>query len=360
MTTKQPTGPNLSQVTHIGRLTVKYGLVALVVLIVGRVLLTAAVNYWKAINPPPEPPPTVGFGPLPKIEFPTQEDSDKPTSYVLELPTAKFRQFPDRAKVFFMPSVAPSLLADELVKQKASSFMFVFQPEILGERTYRWTRTEGLDMSLTMDTLNYNFSLKSNFRAKPEFLINPNLPEEFEAVAKVKSLLDRADLLADDVATASGKVSFIRSLGGELTPAASLSDSDFVRVDLNRVAVDDRYPMYTSEGTKGIISAILTGATNTLSGVVEINNYYHPVDYEQVETYPLREVKMAWKVLQAGEGFISSKGELETAVIRDVELGYYDSEEEQGFLQPVFVFKGDEGFMGIVSAVNPQYMVITK
>jgi hypothetical protein len=360
MKRKQPTGPNLTQVTHVGRLAVKYGMIALVVLIVGRIFLTAAINYWKAMNPPPQPPPTIGFGPLPKIEFPDQEDEDKPNSYILELPTARFPEFPDRAKVFFMPSVAPSLLADELVRQKASSFKFVFQPEILGERTYRWTRTEDIDMSLTMDTLNYNFSLRSNFKAKPEFLINPSLPEEFEAVAKVKSVLDRADLLADDVATASGKVSFIRSLGGELTSAASLSDSDFIRVDLNRVPVDDKYPMYTSEGTRGTISAILTGATNTLSGVVEIDNFYHPIDYEQVETYPLRDVKMAWKVLQAGEGYVSSKGELEAAMIRDVELGYYDSEQEQEFLQPVFVFKGDDGFIGLVSAVDPQYMVISK
>ena len=73
-------GPNLTSANYVGRLFVKYGLAFLVFLMVGRVLLNAFVTYWKATHPAPPPPPTVGFGVLPNIKFPSQTESDKPQS----------------------------------------------------------------------------------------------------------------------------------------------------------------------------------------------------------------------------------------------------------------------------------------
>ncbi|MBD3279527.1 MAG: hypothetical protein GF390_02335 [Candidatus Pacebacteria bacterium] len=350
----QPTGPSLTDVTKIGRQAVKFSLIGLVVLMVGRIFLSALVGFWQATHPEPPPPPTVGFGKLPPIEFPAKTEVKKPQSYTLETADGRIPSFGDRAKVFLMPKSSPSLLADEQVRQIAASYNFIFEPEVLDSRTYRWTKSQPLEAVFEIDVQNHNFTLTTDYLTRPELLLKNNLPDDFEAVSRVKTFLRKADLLPADVATAAGDIRYLKALGNDLGTAASLSDADFIEVNLNRVPVDGKYQMYTSQANQGTIQAIIAGALKGDNSIVQLKYYYHPVDKTIVETYPLRSSQQAWKILQAGEGYIVAAGEQEEAVIRQVELGYFDSLTEQQFLQPIYVFKGDSGFLGYVPALDPR------
>jgi len=352
---QQEAGPTLTNVTFMGRQVVKFGLIGLVVLMVGRITVNGFIAYWKATHPEPPPPPSVGFGKLPPITFPSQSEDDKPLSYKLETATGATPDFGDRAKVYFMPRASASLLADQAAKEKASSLGYVFEPEVIGTELYRWSKSEPLLSTLELNIRSYSFSIATNYLSLPELLVNTTAPSGFEAVADVKSLLKRADLLPDDVATASGEIVYLKSLGGELAPAVSQSDADFIQVDLNRNPIDGIYRMFTPQGYQGIISAILTGYYEGRDAVIDITYNYHPVDYEVVHTYPIRTSQSAWQLLQAGEGYIAQKGTTDTAVIREVFLAYFDSYEEQEYLQPIYVFENkDSGFLGYVSAVDPK------
>jgi hypothetical protein len=350
----------LTLATHFGRKAVKYGAIALVVLIVGRLLLSAMIGFWRAINPPAPPPPTVGFGMLPKITFPAQTEEDRPGSFRLEtglgstLPELKV----DRAKVFLMPKSAPSLLADREVKQVAATYGFIFEPQLLDSRTYRWTKVGQLSSSLEVDLQTKNFLLKTNYLSRPELISSPSrLPEEFEVVNRVKSFLDRTDLLPPDVATSAGQVVFLKSLGGQLEEAFSLSDADFLQVNLDRFPIDGEFKMFSPDPERGAISAVVSGVLSGQDSIVDLEYHYSPVDYLQVETYPLRSARSAWQVLQSADGYIADKGSAEEAVVRSVELGYYeDWENEQEYLQPIYVFTGDNDFVGYVQAVDPRYI----
>ena len=75
-----------------------------------------------------------------------------------------------------------------------------------------------------------------------------------------------------------------------------------------------------------------------------------------MHTYPLRDPRTAWNIIKSGEGYIASYDGEGQAVIRTVKLGYYDDFEEQEYLQPVYVFEGDNDFIGYVSALDPQYV----
>src|SRR5690348_4930580 len=93
----------LGETAIIARKGIKYGAGALIVLIVGRVILSGIVSYWKVLHPAPPPPPDVKFGKLPKLEFPQIE---QPTglTYKLETPTGGLpSSLPGQFKVFFMP-----------------------------------------------------------------------------------------------------------------------------------------------------------------------------------------------------------------------------------------------------------------
>ena len=354
----EPMTPTLTNINYMGRQFVKYGLATLVFLMVGRILLTALVNYWKATHPAPPPPPTFGFGVLPQPEFPYQDEDEKPDSYVLEVPGG-LTEIDDRAKVFMTIKSTVNLLADEKVKEIASVYGFIFAPSNIDDQSYRFTKNQPLDMSFDISSFDFTFSLKSNYLSHPELISNQNkalLPEEFEAVDDVKAYLESADLLGSDLATASGEVTFLKSIGGELDEAFSLSDADFVRVDLNRTPIDSLYRIYTPEGEKGIISAIITGAFSGKNSIVEMDYYYRSIDYLNVETYSIRDIKSAWKLVQSGGAYIASGQDLDEAIVRDVELAYYDSFESQNYLQPIYVFKGDNDFLAFVPAVSTEYL----
>lgn len=354
---QEQAGPTLTSITYAGRQTVKFGLIFLVILMVGRITINAFVAYWKATHPEPPPPPTVGFGLLPPIKFPAQTEDDKPISYKLETATGTTPDFGDRAKVFFMPKATASLLADQSAKATAAKLDYVFEPQALTTELYRWNRSQPLLSTLEMNIRTNSFKITSNYLSLPELLVNKQVPSGFEAINRVKTMLKRADLLADDVATASGEIVYLKSLGGELAPAVSQSDADFIQVDLNRYPVDGIFRMYTPEGYIGSITAILTGAFESRDSIVELFYNYHQVDYEQVHTYPLRTSQSAWQILQAGEGYIAVKGSDDAAVVRTVSLGYFDSFEEQEYLQPVYVFENaDSGFVGYVPALDPKYI----
>lgn len=358
-TTSSSTGPTLTDMTFIGRKVVKFGVITIVVLIVGRFLLTAAVNYWRAVNPPPPPPPTVGFGVLPPIEFPPS--NGEVSSYQLETATGGLPSFGDRAKVFFMPQANLGLLSDERAKQVAQEFDFLFAPEVLDSTTYRWTKTQPLESTLEMNISDLNFLLSTDFLSRPELLSNADLPEGFEAANRVKNMLRSANMLPSDVATASAETVYLRALGGELQPAVSLSDADYVQVDLNRTPIDGQFRMFTPNGLQGAIQGIVSGAFgNSNDSVVQLDNSYHEVDYSQMHTYPLRSVETAWSLLQSGEGFIANPGTSPTAVIRNVQLGYFDSFDPQLYLQPIYVFEGDGGFLGFVPALDPRFIQSTS
>jgi hypothetical protein len=347
------TGFNLTQATHAARLTVKYGAIALVFLMVGRVLLTAFIAYWKATHPPAPPPPTAGFGSLPPLTFPTLDDVERPATYTLETPTGTTPEFGDRAKVFLMVRSSPSLLADQTAREIAAAYNFVFEPEILDANTYRWVKSQPLESQLEMDIFTQHFALTTDYLARPELLTGSPLPDDFSSVSLVKSALSTAGLLPSDVSTAAGKVSYLKSLGGELGEAVSLSDADYVEVNLDRTPIDNAFPMYGPDAEKGAIHAVITGALSGPGAIVELQYNYQALDYAEVETYPIRTSQAAWKMLQSGEGYIARWKGTGTAIIRKVSLGYYESTDEQEYLQPIFIFEGDDDFLAYVSAVDP-------
>lgn len=347
----ESSGANLTQVAYLGRQGIKIAGITLVTLIVGRVFLSAAVGYWVSTHPPAPPPPTVGFGRLPSLNFPTNTDTEKPTSYQLQTGNGAFPAFPDRAKVFLMTKSSPNLLADQRAKEVAANIGFTAAPTVLNDRSYRWSKFSPLEATLTLDIQNYTFNITTNYLTKPELLAQNNLPDEQNATALVKGLISSAGGVGNDIATVSGNVSYLKAIGGEVTPAVSFSDADFLEVDLNRAAIDKKWPSFTSNGINGIIHAVVAGSFQDRNNIMEITNNYHKIDYSEVQTYPIRTPDSAWQTLQAGEGYIAQKGTSDTAVVRKVVLGYFDDAQEQEYYQPIYVFTGDNGFIGYVPAI---------
>ena len=358
MVRKEPEGVTLTKVTRIGRNVVKYGLSVLLFLMVGRVALSAAVAFYNAMNPPPPPEPTAGFGSLPPLAFPEQDAEDKPISYRQETASGTFPAFGDRAKVFLMTKNSANLLDAENAQGTASTYGFTGDPQILNTRTYRWTKVQPIATTFDYDIIDSNFSYETDFLNRPDLILNDNLPTNFDAEQQIKSFLESGGLLPIDVATSSANITYLKAVGGLLKPAVAISEANFVQVDLNRAPIDGLFEIYTDDGTTGAIHGILSGNRGT-QNVLRVLKQIYPIEYSQQETYYIRSTQSAWATLQSGEGYIANKGTEDQAVIRSVELGYYESGKFQQYFQPIYVFKGDGGFIGYVSAIDPGYILQT-
>lgn len=356
MVKKEQKNFTLTRVTQYGRIFVKFGVSALVILMVGRVAVSAFVAYWKATHPPAPAEPTAGFGSLPPIDFPPQTDADRPKSYKLETATGDLTYFGDRAVVFLMRRNSPNLLDNENAKKTAAKYSFSGEPEVLNSRMYRWTKTQPFNTTLDMDIVDYNFSYETDFLNRPELIIEADLPTDFDAVQQVKTFLKTGGLLPDDMATASGTITYLKAVGGVLKPAVSISDADFVQVDLNRTPIQEKFHSFSEDGKTGVVHAILSGGASG-NNILRLIRGYFSIDYTMSHTYYIRNPQSAWQLLQSGEGYIANKGTAEPAVIRTVEFGYYESREYQQYMMPIYVFKGDGDFIGYVNAIDSRYIL---
>lgn len=348
---------SLTQVASSARKGIAVGAITVVVLIVGRIFLDSFTAYWAATHPTPPPPPTRGFGILPKLAFP--QNVGTPTSYKLEVPSSR-RSIPgDRAKVFFMPTQRPSLLALDRAKKEAANLGYIVDPTPITQSIYRFSRSQPLPSSLDYNIINGTFAQKLDWQSDPTFLQTKTLQTEDDAIASVRSLLSGASLLETDLATGSAKVTYLKASADGYTPAVSLSESDFLQIDLFRTGIDDTYDIMTEEPTKGAVRVIMTGNPDRSLQYASVEYNYLPIDYASVETYPIIMPSQAFDALRSGKGYVASMPNNQTTdvVIRDIRLAYYDSATAQEYLQPIYVLSGDGDFAAYVPAIPAIWQV---
>ncbi len=346
---------SLSEVAPKARAGIKYAAFTLVFLIVGRVILTAAVAYWKQLHPPPPPPPDVKFGKLPKLEFP-QADQPKLT-YSLQTATGGLpTTIPGQFKVFFMPIKKPSLLAYDNAKSVANRLDFIQDPKKLSDTDYRWDSSSPVPSSLTMNIITGAFVMDRTWQNDPSYLVPTLYYTDSQAVDRTFNLLSTVDLLPDDIKTGTNTIGYLKGDKGQLVSAVSLSQSDFIQVNLYRQEVDNTPCVYPWT-TRGPITAILALQREDGKQFIHLDYDYFPVDTSTSAVYPLITPADAYARLQNGQSFIAAVKPSATSVtITDVSLAYYDSDTPQQYLQPVYVFKGDNDFEAYVPAVSDSWV----
>lgn len=348
--------PNLTQVAHNTRKFIKYGIIAVLALIVLRLAYGMARNVWLRLRPPPPPPPTVEFGQLPQINFPERANLPQLT-YRLETIAGGLPTVPTTAKVYFMPVQAPSLLALDKAKEKASRMGFITRPRAISDVIYQWRTESEPATTLEININTGHFTLTYPFAEDPLLLAEKNLPTNEQAATEAKKFLQTNGLLNDDLANGRAEFTYYRFAPPNLETAISLSEADFVRVNLFRANLDD-LKILPPDPQNALISFLFSGSRERGKRIVEIKYHSFPIETETFATYPLKKIDVAWQELQSGQGYVAHLGENQDGrvTIRQVYLAYFDSDQKQNFLQPVFVFEGDRNFFGYVPAVDPQWI----
>ena len=177
-----------------------------------------------------------------------------------------------------------------------------------------------------------------------------------QALDRIYNLLSRVELLPQDIKEGTFTVQYLKADKDQIVSAVSLSQAHFVRVNLYRKSVDE-VEVVSPRTDRGPISGILALQREDDRQFVNLDYNYFPVELETNAVYPLISVAEAWKRMQNGGGYVVSvKPTVATVTVRDIALAYYDAEDPQQFMQPVYVFKGDDDFVGYVPALLDQWV----
>ena len=341
----------LTEVGYYTRRIIKWGAVGLVVVMLIPPAWKLVKRIYLAINPPPPPAPTVRYGKLPKLIFPETDPIYKP-QYKLETIEGTLPKLPNVSRVYFVTVNKSRILELEKIKPKARVLGFGQEPvKGADDQSYKFT-SPTLPAELTVNIIYNSYTYKYDWRSDPKILDERAVPNSGQALLDAKSLWQNLGLLANDLANGKSKITYLAGGTGELVPTISLSEANFVRVDLQR-SDKDGLPVVTPTNISPVY-VIFSGAGDRSKRVIEARYAYSKILDDNFSTYPLKSVDQAWNELQAGGGYVANPAGNQI-VVRKASLAYYESDTPQEFFQPVFVFEGDGGFVGYVPAVSTDY-----
>lgn len=347
---------NLTQTAYYTRRAVNIFAISVVGFFVLRASVKTAIDIYRHFVPQPPPPPNTAFGKIPALIFPANENLPEMT-YKLETIQGNLPAQPTVGKVYFMPQKKPGLLDMERAVERVKLFGFEGEGQPVNDVVFRWQKQTEPITYLEMNISNGNFYYRNLYEENPGLVDKNILPTNEQAASEARSFLTSKDYLPPDLEDGSAEFDYYRFTPPTLTPAVSLSEADFVRVNLFRQKLDEMEIM-PSDPLSSPVSFLFSGSRATTERIVEIKYRYFPVDREKFASYPLKTVDLAWQELQRGQGFIANLGENPDGkiTIRNVRLAYYEADESRLFLQPIFVFEGDRNFFGYVTAIDTKWV----
>ncbi len=347
----------LTQTAYFARRTINWGIIAIIAYILMRIFWSIFIAVFLLIFPPKAPPPNHAFDKLPVLVFPLQATPSAALTFQLQTIEGTVPKASESATVYLMPKTAPNLLGLNTAQDFASGFDFDPTPVQETKNIYRFNDAKLPLRRLRYDIVSNNFIIRYGYEQDPSVFNGKNLPLPDDGTREAINLLQSHNLYQTDLAGGTNQILFLRLNGTQLIGTTSLSQADAERIDFFRKPIEDTQVL-TPYADEAPVSIIYSGSTDTKKRIIQFAYTFWPIDYQTTATYALKTSNQAWEELQSGNGYIvryPTSGNV--AVIRNVYLAYYDSFDPQTYLQPIFVFDGDNGFRAYVPAVSSSWIL---
>lgn len=343
---------SLTHTAYVSRNIIKFGGVGVLGVVGIYWILGILWTAYLAANPPYVAP-TVRFGILPKIIF-SQKTIDKAKTFTLELPNDAFPKFKDQANVYVIYRSKSVIGALEEAKKTASLVGFKSQPVEMSTGIYEFDDNLS-NRKLTINALADSFILRYDY-LNDQTLLNPvNMPSKDGALSQAKGFLSQAGKLYKDLDEGTSTISYWKIGFGALSEVKGLTDANIIRIDLFRKQPDSEKSIVSESLDKSSVSVLVSGSDVVAKRIVEVNYKYVNIDDSAPSTYPIKTAEVAFSDLKSGYYWPAKDVSSSSITIRKVSLAYFEPITPAQFLQPVYVFEGDGGFVAYVPAVTEKY-----
>lgn len=342
---------SLTYTAYATRKLIKFGGIFVVGFTVTWMLASAGISAYKKAHPAYVPP-DVKYGILSKIVFPDKKFDKK--NFIEELANDAFPSYSDQAKVYIITRPDNTFLALEEDTKTAKEMGFNDDPVQISDGVYKFTN-QTLNQTLTMNVLQGSFQMQYPYQ-NDQMLLNPTaMPAKDEAISAAKDYLTSAGKLPDDLNNGDNKVTYWKIGLNGLTSVSSLSEANIIKVDFFRQAMDNNLKVVSADVNSAQVSVLVSGSTVQGKRIVEVNYNYSEVDRELYSTYPIKTTAEAWADLKAGNYWPAADVSGSDVAIKNVYLAYFEPVTLTNYLQPIYVFEGDNNFTAYVSAVTDKY-----
>ncbi len=351
----------MSQLTITGyyvRRGIKIGIISLLSFIIFRTGFTIFRAYWRKLHPPPQPPPNTAYGKLPGVNFPEQKKS-VPISFQLETVEGSLPEnLGDRAKVIYLSKFGGKFTKLDDAQNIANQLRLnpTGQKMSGSENIYIFKNTSARK-ELRINVLTQNFIYSYDYIHDQTLINPPPLPTKEEAIRIGDNFLNSINKLTKELEEGEKTISYWQVKGENLVPAISASEADFIRLNVFRKNIDEEYPIMPPTYPKSLVTLLITSQSIQGNQVVEAEYTHFESDRQEFAEYPLIPIESAWEKVKSGDYYLASfNGTPQDGVkIRKIYLGYFDPPNPTHFLQPIYIFEGDEDFVGYYPAIPPEW-----
>lgn len=345
---------SLTYTAYVTRNVIKWGGLGLGVFTVFYMLVSAGITAYKLAHPV-KIPPDFKYGILPKVVFPEKQVTTK--NFVQQLANDNFPEFNNQSRVYFIARSTSPFLALEEDKQTAKQLGFNSEPtEVASGKGIYEFRNDIYNQTLTMNVADGSFKLKYPYESDQMLLKPDKVPSRDEAINMAKSYLSQANKFPTDLDEGTKQVSYWKIELNGLQAVNSQSEGNAARVNFFRSNLDGDFPVVSSEYNSAPVQVLVSGAQTEGKRIIEVNYHYSPVDRESYATYPIKTAEEAWKDLTSGNYWPLNDTTSNSVTIRKMYLAFFEPVVLTNYLQPVYVFEGDNKFVAYVPAVVDKYV----
>ena len=290
------------------------------------------------------------FGPIPKPAF---KDSTSSAGFKFQIDTIEGKPVTatKSANVYFLTPVTTKFSYRDKISMMAKNLGFENSNtyNLQEDTAYFINDMRSFDVKIT----NFNFIYKFQYENDPNLFIRSIIPTAQEAENESISLLSSLDRNVEefDKSKTIIKYFFYNVDKKVIVPVARNIDSNIAEVNFYRGGIDDiptvsyRFPNSSN--------FVRLASTDREFVPIEAQIMFFERSLDKVGAYPLITGDVAFQALEKGEGIIllNSDPNNKNKIIKKMYLAYLEPDEYAQYLQPVYVFEGDD-FAVFVPAIK--------
>ena len=345
---------------------------------------------------------TVKYGPIPPLILDRASIVLPPNfSTTLDLIQSELPSTPIVANVYPLLKAPYGFLSEDRAVQIAGTFQFTQPPIKVSPVESLWNAP---NVSFIINDQTLNFSYSYNYAADPTVFVPGTFGSQQDLVKRAMQTLAKHLVITTDEAKYGGSifvlenppVFLVKYEGGILQPTQRLLEASAARIDFKRRNVNYELSNKTKQDFPFVSNHFVGALTYVMLGISDQPDPRNPnkivkpelldlkrtawlYDPGQGSTYPIITSRDAWENVQRDPSLftvyvgnlklgpldaIQDPPSIQGFTAKEAYLGYFDTEKEQDYLQPVWVFVGKASlaqggeldWVAYVPAVHPRYI----